>query len=127
MIECVRTAFLQIMNGNNTTCVSGNNTTVCLDPGPTVVGLPAWPAVFLLLLLIPAGVAAYKYRSKIRRRFWSPHRQSQKKEESSKAPAAESHPYIHMKGQRSCKQVPIYENLTTQQAKSSVNRANQGR
>lgn len=120
IIEIVRTASLQIMNVTNR-CVFGNNTSGC-----SAAGLPAWPAVFLLLLLIPAGVVGYKYRSKIRRTFQSAHR-SQKKEESNNASAADSHPYVHVRGQHSSKQMPIYENLTTQKAKRNAPRANQRR
>lgn len=75
----------------NGTCVFGNNTWTCLDSG-SASGAPAWPAVFVLLLLIPAGVVVYKYRSKIRRTFQSVPRGSLKKEEGSEAPAADSHP-----------------------------------
>lgn len=122
--EIVRTV-LQIMSVNNT-CVSGNNTSTCVDPS-SAAGPPAWPAVFLLLLLIPAGVVGYKYRSKIRKTFQSARRRSQKKEERHEASGAESHTYIHVRGQRSTKQMPIYENLTTQKAKSNAGRANQKR
>lgn len=110
----------------NSTCVSGNNNSTCLDPNPAE-GPPAWPVIFLLLLLIPAGVAAYKYRSKIRRTFQSARSRSQKKEERNEASAAESHPYIHVRGQSSSKQTPIYENLKTQQAQSKPSRGNQRR
>lgn len=108
----------------NSTCVLGNNNSTCSDPAE---GRPAWPVVFLLLLLIPAGVAAYKYRSKIRRTFQPERSRSQKKEERNEASAAESHPYIHVRGQSSSKQTPIYENLKTQQAQSKPSRGNQRR
>lgn len=125
MIKIVHTASLQIMNVSSTPCVSGNNTSSCWDSG-SAAGPPAWPAVFLLLLLIPAGVFAYKYRSKIRRTFQSAHR-SQTKEESNKASAADSHPYVHVRAQHSSKQMPIYENLTAQKAKSNTSRTDQRR
>lgn len=108
----------------NNTCVFGNNTRTCLGSG-SASGAPAWPVVFLLLLLIPAGAAVYKYRSKIRRTFQSVPRRSQKKEAGNEAPVADSHPYIHVRGQRSAKQMPIYENLTTQKAKGNTSLVNQ--
>lgn len=86
-----------------------------------------WPVVFLLLLLIPAGVVGYKYRDKIRTTLLSARKKSQRKEESNEASPADSHPHIHMRGQRSSKHVPIYENLNAQKAKSDASKANQRR
>lgn len=118
-------SYWQIMV-ENSTCVSGNNTSSCLTLN-SAAGPPAWPVVFLLLLLlIPAGVAAYKYRSKIRSGFRAAYRRSQKKEDSNEAPVAESHPYVH-RGQSSAKQMPIYENLTAQKAGGNKARLNQRR
>lgn len=101
--------------------VRGNNTVTFPNSSPNV-----WPVVFLLLL-IPAGVAVYKYRSKLQRIFQPAHRRNPKKEDRDEASAADSHQYSHLRAQSSSKQAPIYENLTRQKAEGNAARVNQRR
>ncbi len=95
----------------NNTCVPGNDTEACQTAG-SAAGL-AVGLTFFFLLLIVAALLVYKYRSEIRNIWLQFEQRSQKKEDYTETPQANSHEYSSMIREQSTGQNPVYENLTT--------------
>ncbi|KAG8014056.1 hypothetical protein GBF38_016342 [Nibea albiflora] len=93
----------------NDSCVAGNST--CSTSGSSV-GLAVGLTLFFLLLIIVAGVFAYKYRSRIMDMLQFAHRRSEKNEDYVETPEPDAHQYSY--GEQPTTLTPIYENLTPQ-------------
>ncbi len=110
---------------SNDTFVPGNVTSTPLTPS-SHAGLIVGPTLFFLLLFIVAGVIVYKYRNKIRNMLQSGHR-SQKKEDYTETPVADSHDYTTLSREQSIGQTPIYENLNSRAPAHNRHAVNQSR
>lgn len=112
----------------NNTCVTGGED---CSPSGSQVALPASLTVVFLLLVVIAGIIAYKFRSKLRNRLQFGERRSQTKKEEDCAEAipVARHQYrpTGMSRDESTGQTPIYENMIAQGAKYNKCRVNQSR
>lgn len=93
--------------------VDGNTTTPTSPPAKGHEGMAAGLTVFFLLLVIIACVIVFKYCSKVRKKLQLGHRRSQKKEDCTESPVADSQQYTSIGREQPVAQSPIYENLTT--------------
>ncbi|KAE8291085.1 hypothetical protein D5F01_LYC10679 [Larimichthys crocea] len=103
-------------------CVAVNST--CSTSGSSV-GLATGLTLFFLLLIIVAGVFAYKYRSRITDMLQFVRRRSEKNEDYVETPEADAHQFLNR--EQSTTQIPIYENLTTQTSGCSRHPVNKSR
>lgn len=108
---------------NNGTCIIGENGS-CLgnvDMPSFSAGLAVGLTLFVLLLVIVSGVLMFRYHRQIMNILPFRHRRSQKKEDCTETPEADSHQYTGLSREQSTAQAPIYENLsTTRYNKSTV-------
>lgn len=108
---------------SNETCVIDENGScqVKVDVPSFSAGLAVGLILFVLLLVIVSGVLVFRYRRPIMNILPFRHRRSQKKEDCTETPEADSHQYIDLSREQSTAQAPIYENLsTTRYNKSTV-------
>ncbi|KAM8727361.1 uncharacterized protein AB9X84_001093 [Acanthopagrus schlegelii] len=104
---------------NNDSCANGNST--CTVMSSFSAGLAVGLTLFVLLLVIVSGVLAFRYHRQIMNILPFRHRRSQKKEDCTETPEADSHQYTGLSREQSTAQAPIYENLsTTRYSKSTV-------